>query len=340
MKAMIMAAGAGTRLMPLTADIPKPMVPMMNVPLMENTVRLLVNQGFTDIIANLHHHPEVIKSYFGDGSRFGANMSYSPEDVLMGTAGGVKKCEWFLDETFVVVSGDALTDADLPALLDRHRRSSALATIALKIVEDVELFGIVVTAAGGLVQSFQEKPASSEARSNTANTGIYIFEPAIFKHIPPHQFYDFGQQVFPGLVQNGAPFYGFPIDQYWCDVGSLETYRQAHAAALEGQVKTRAEGKLVFEAPGASVFAGEGTVIGQDVRWSGTVVLGEGCRIEDGARIEDAVIWNNTVVGAGACIQGTVLGQNCIIGAGAQVLPGKALGSNSVVPGIVRQLEV
>ncbi|KNZ70042.1 nucleotidyltransferase [Thermincola ferriacetica] len=237
MKAMIMAAGVGSRLDPLTRTLPKPMVPIQDKPLMEHIINLLRHYGIRDIIANLHYLPGVIKSYFGDGSDFGVKLLYSEEQNLMGTAGGVKNNEWFLDETFVVISGDALTDIDLADFVRYHRQKKALATIALKRVAEVERFGVVVTGEAGKIAAFQEKPRKEEALSNLVNTGIYIFEPEIFKYIPEHQVYDFGKQLFPLLVKEGLPFYGYPMDGYWRDIGTLESYRQAREDAACGKVK-------------------------------------------------------------------------------------------------------
>ena len=256
MKAMIMAAGVGSRLMPLTTEIPKPMVPMANIPLMESTVKLLHRHGFNDLICNLHYHARNISSYFGDGSEFGVSMQYSLEKELMGTAGGVKNCEWFLDDTFIVISGDALTDIDLGGLLQAHRNKGALATIALKDVEEVEHFGVVITDEKGKIQKFQEKPRPEEALSHHANTGIYVFEPELFKHIPVRQFYDFGKQVFPHLVKAGAPFYGVPVKDYWCDVGSISTYCQAHRDILQQRVRTSVAGDIIDIAEGTRVQIG------------------------------------------------------------------------------------
>lgn len=332
MKAMIMAAGVGSRLMPLTMNIPKPMVPMANRPLMEDIVKLLKIHGFEQLIANLHYHAKVICGYFDDGSAFGVEMNYSLEEELMGTAGGVKNCEWFLDDTFVIVSGDALTDVDLSALLAAHRKNGALATIALKEVEEVEHFGIVVTDENDRINRFQEKPRKNEALSHCANTGIYIFEPEIFKHIPARQFYDFGKQVFPHLVKIGAPFYGVPVDDYWCDVGNIDTYRQAHEDIVLGEVKAIQSGELLLTSDeGAHVLVGEGTCIGKNVKWNGTVVIGSGCVIEDNAVISSSVIWNNSVVGQGAAIHEAVIGSNCTIGNSVKIQSGSVIASDCIL---------
>ncbi|MDD2510077.1 MAG: NDP-sugar synthase [Syntrophomonas sp.] len=332
MKAMIMAAGVGSRLMPLTKDTPKPMVPMANRPLMENIIELLSRHHFKEVIANLHHQGGFISSYFDDGHAFGLNLLYSPEEELLGTAGGVKKCEWFLDETFVVISGDALTDMNLSELLAQHRKRGALATIALKEVENVEQFGVVLTAEDGKISRFQEKPAREEALSHQANTGIYVFEPEIFKYIPAAQFYDFGRQLFPQLVEMGSPFYAVSVQDYWCDVGNIETYRQAHVDVLQGRVAME-PGGIVQEDNGQSrVLLGEGVELGDEVKFLGHVVIGRGCRIGSGTVIKDTVIWEQSDIGPGSILKDCTIGRQCQIGSGTIVNPGMVIGSRCKVP--------
>jgi NDP-sugar pyrophosphorylase family protein len=315
---MIMAAGVGTRLMPLTSEVPKPMVPMANRPLMESIVQLLAEHGFTEVIANLHYHADSIANHFRESPRPGMKMIYSREDELMGTAGGVKRCEWFLDDTFVVMSGDALTDVDLTSLIEEHRRKGALATIAVKAVDEVEEFGVVVSDADNRITSFQEKPAQEEALSNQANTGIYIFEPEIFDYIPARQFYDFGKQVFPHLVKINAPFYIAVTDDYWCDVGNLGTYRQAHSDILQGKVRYAAAG-TAKRTDKASILIGEGTVIEEDVQLSGNVVIGAGCHIDRGVLLNDCILWDQVQVGAEAQMQECILGTACQVGRRSQL---------------------
>jgi mannose-1-phosphate guanylyltransferase/mannose-1-phosphate guanylyltransferase/phosphomannomutase len=237
MKAMILAAGVGSRLGKLTAHMPKPMVPVGGRPAMEHIVNLLRYYGIKDVVANLHYLPELIMSYFGDGSGHGIRLAYSVEEKLLGTAGGVKNNQWFLDQTFLVISGDALTDIDLAAFLNFHRENKALATIALKEQVDVEQFGVVITDEAGRIRNFQEKPKKEDALSSLVNTGIYIFEPEIFQLIPRGQFYDFGRNLFPLLVERGEPFYGYPMDGYWCDIGTPETYQTACRDASAGLVR-------------------------------------------------------------------------------------------------------
>lgn len=330
MKAMIMAAGVGSRLMPLTIDIPKPMIPMANRPLMENIVELLTHHGFDQIIANLHYHADRISEYFLDGSLYGANMVYSRESELMGTAGGVKKCAWFLDEAFVIVSGDALTDANLTYLIQEHKKKGALATIALKEVQEVEQFGIVITDDNGKINSFQEKPQPHAALSNTANTGIYIFEPEIFSYIPANEFYDFGKQVFPHLVKIGAPFFGINITDYWCDVGNLATYQQAHADILEGRINLVPGGKMITGRE-SRVLLGEGAKISDDVDFKGNCIIGPGCRIAGGAVIDNTIIWSDSVIKDQAVLRNCIVGAGCRIGASAQIGSGAVAASGCII---------
>ena len=329
MKAMIMAAGVGSRLMPMTIDIPKPMIPMANRPLMANTVQLLQRHGFDSIIANLHYHAEYISRYFGDGGDFGVSLDYSREKELLGTAGGVKRCAWFLDDTFVIVSGDALTDIDLSYLVQVHKQKGALATIALKEVPDVENFGVVITDSDGLIKSFQEKPRAEEALSKLANTGIYVFEPEVFKYIPAGQFYDFGKQLFPYLVSMACPFYGVIVDDYWCDVGNIDTYRQAHADVLAGKVRVEMSGDNISLDNETRVLLGTGVKVGKNVNFSGSVVIGSGCQIGDNVSISDTVLWNDIVIGNDVRLREAVVGNGCQFNPGIIIESGEAIASGS-----------
>lgn len=337
MKAMIMAAGVGSRLMPLTEDIPKPMIPMANRPLMENIVDLLKKYEFNEVVANIHYLADSISQYFGDGSSSGINLIYSREEELMGTAGGVKKCAWFLDDTFIIVSGDALTDANLGMLMEEHKRKGALATIALKRVEEVENFGIVITDSNGRITSFQEKPRADEALSNYANTGIYIFEPEIFNYIPANQFYDFGKQVFPQLVKMGAPFFGVDINSYWCDVGNIDTYRQSHVDLLRGLVDVPCQGKKSVSPMGNILLLGEGCKIGDGVDFKGSVVIGHRTEIQKGVKLCDTVVWNDTVIKNESILDNCVVGAHCclensvVLNHGAVIASGCRLESHSII---------
>jgi len=328
--------------MPLTLDVPKPMVPMANRPLMEIIIDQLRGYGIREMIANLHYHAGVIEDYFGDGSNYGISLRYSPEKELMGTAGGVKLCEWFLDDTFIIVSGDALTDIDLDALVAEHRAKGALATIALKEVSEVEQFGVVVCDERGRIERFQEKPRREEALSNLANSGIYVFEPEIFKYIPANQFYDFGKQVFPQLVKLGAPFYGASIDSYWCDIGSLATYHQAHIDMLTGKLGIEPQGELLSTGNGALVLLGEGAWVSEEVSFSGQVVIGPGCSLQGNIQVENSVLWEKVAVGAGTVIKDALIGADCCLGqevridSGAVIASGCLLADGTRVPANTR----
>ena len=346
MKAMIMAAGVGSRLEPLTYEVPKPMVPIVNRPVMEYILGLLRQNQITDIIANLHYLPGRIKEYFGEGEDFGVNLCYSEETRLMGTAGGVKNNQWFLDDTFVVISGDALTDVNLQGLIGFHKARGALATIALKRVEDVSKFGVVIVDDIGRIRSFQEKPKPEEALSDVVNTGIYVFEPEIFKLIPGGEFYDFGKDLFPLLVKLQAPFYGYSIDDYWCDIGSLTTYREANFDVLMERVKVGIPGKSVNQGIWledgvqldksvqitGKVVIGRGSVIGPGVVLTGKVVIGPNCIINQCSVIQDSIIWSNSVIEANSSIAASIIGNRCTLGQEVVLKPGVVIADGVKVP--------
>jgi NDP-sugar pyrophosphorylase family protein len=345
MKAMILAAGVGSRLEPLTCNIPKPMVPVVNRPAMEHIIKLLVKSNISQVAANLWYLPDKIQDYFGNGKRFGVDLHYSVESELMGTAGGVKKLETFLDETFVIVSGDALTDINLLSLVEKHKQYGALATIALKEVSDPRQFGVVITGEDGRIKAFQEKPKPEEALSRMANTGIYVFEPEIFKLIPANTVYDFGKQLFPELVRRGEAFYGVQTKGYWCDIGSLNQYRLAHYDVLKGMVKIDIPGNWhpnavyvgdrTIIAPsariGSRVVIGKDCHIGDGVEIFGETVIGDNCVIEDGASIFGSIVWRNTQIGRGARLVECVVGNECYLKEGSVIGTGVILSDDCVV---------
>ena len=232
MKAMVLAAGLGTRLKPITFEIPKPMVPVLDRPVMAHIVGMLERQGFDQLIANLHYYPDTIRDYFGD------RLEYRFEEELLGTAGGVRNvADFFGDDPVVIVSGDALTDTDLNALLERHRSAGGIATLTVKKVHDTREYGVVIHDADGRIQGFQEKPDPAEALSDLGNCGIYCFSPEIFDYFPDRPFADWAQDVFPALLEGDVPFHVHEIDDYWNDVGSLEELRQGTFDALEGKLR-------------------------------------------------------------------------------------------------------
>ena len=314
MKAMLLAAGLGTRLRPLTYELPKPMVPVLGRPVMEHILRLLAKHGFDDVVANLHYFPDLIRDRFGDGSAYGVRLVYSCEPELLGTAGGVRNVrEHFGDETFLIISGDALTDIDLGALWAAHKQQGGIATLALKRVDDTSQFGVVIVAEDGRIQGFQEKPDPAEALSNLGNCGIYVFEPEIFDYFPETEFVDWAMDVFPTLLAQDVSFYGHEFPDYWNDVGSLEEYRQGNFDALEGRVRVEmsqngaaAPGDAEVEGP---VFIGEGCEIASGVRLTGPVVIGDGSRIGENSALRDTIVWPHTDVDPGTVLIGAVAGE-------------------------------
>ena len=262
-RAYLMAAGLGTRLYPLTGLTSKPMVPILNRPVMEHLLHLLRRHGVTEIAANLHYHPDKIRSYFGDGSEFGVELRYNLEEHLLGTAGGADAFREFLSaSTFLVMSGDGLTDIDLSAFLAAHRASGGVATMAVKEVDDPSLYGVVVHDDDMRVVGFQEKPPREEALSTLCNCGIYAFEPQIFDYIEPGVFVDWAKDVFPALLEDGQPFHCWELATYWNDVGNIEQYRLSNFDALLGRVALDVPGRQI--SPG--VWVGQGTEIEAGVR--------------------------------------------------------------------------
>jgi NDP-sugar pyrophosphorylase family protein len=346
MKALILAAGYGTRLEPLTLAVPKPMVPIVNLPTMQHNIELLRRHGFCDIVANVHYYPEQIENYFSDGFDFNVNLSYSYEKALLGTAGGVKQMARRCDrikETFLVLSSDALTDINLNKMVEYHKRKQALVTIALAKVEDVKDFGVASLESDNRIVGFQEKPKPEEALSNLANTGIYIFEPEVLDLIPDG-FYDFGKQLFPTLIKERAPIFGYKMVEYWSDVGGIDKYVYSNYDAMKGTVQIRVPGRKIA----ASTWVGEREEIDPSARFEGSVIIGDRCKIgkdvyikdaviggkcfiADGSAITGSVIWSDTYTGVEAQIAGSVIGSFCHIGAKAKINPGSVLANCCVI---------
>ncbi len=347
MRCMIMAAGLGTRLRPLTDQIPKPMVPILNRPALYHILRLLAQHEITEVVVNLHYFPDLVTGYLGDGSNLGIDLRYSFEEELLGTAGGVKNNQEFLgDDTFLVLSGDAVTDVDLTGLLAAHRAHGGISTLAVKEVEDPSEYGVVVLGEEHRVQGFQEKPAVEEALSLLCNTGMYVFEPAIFDRIPAGEFYDFGRMVFHELLRDQVPFYVHAIDAYWNDVGGVAAYRQACFDALTGAVAVERPGEEVSPgvwvgpgarlAPGAElrapVLVGPGCTVEAGVVLEGPVTLGEGCVIGRGASLARSILWNGVQVGADASVTDCVIAGESRVAEGARV-DGEIAGPGTSVGG-------
>jgi mannose-1-phosphate guanylyltransferase/phosphomannomutase len=238
MRAVLMAGGSGTRLRPLTCDLPKPMVPILNRPIAEHIINLLKRHQISEVIATLHYLPDVLRDYFQDGSDFGVQMTYAvEEDQPLGTAGCVKNIAELLDETFLVISGDSITDFDLTAAIEFHKQKQSKATLVLTRVPNPIEFGVVITDEEGKIKRFLEKPSTSEIFSDTVNTGIYILEPEVLDYLPANIESDFSKDLFPLLLAQNEPMYGYIAQGYWCDVGHLEAYREAQYDALDRKVK-------------------------------------------------------------------------------------------------------
>lgn len=316
MKAVIMAGGEGTRLRPLTSNQPKPMIPMANRPMMDHVVRLLAAHGFDDLVVTLAFLPEAIRAYFGNGEEFGVRISYATEETPLGTAGSVRNAMEELDEPFLVISGDVVTDVNLSDVVAFHQAKSALATIALKSTQDPLEFGIVITRQDGSIERFLEKPSWGQVFSDTVNTGIYVLEPEVFDHIPEGRAVDFSSEVFPNLLDAGKALYGCAVEGYWEDVGTLEAYTRAHHDVLSGKVSLDVPGFRMR--PG--IWVGEGAEVDPSAVIDGPAVIGDNCRIGPNARIGSfSVLGSNVRVGQDVETERVVVHDNCFIGTGVSL---------------------
>jgi mannose-1-phosphate guanylyltransferase/phosphomannomutase len=344
-KAIVMAGGKGTRLRPLTCKQPKPMVPIAGKPMIEYILGLLQRYQFTDIGMTLFYLPELIANYFGDGREFGVDLRYFIEETPLGTAGSVKNAEDFLDETFLVISGDALTDIDLEQALAFHRQRQALVTIVLTRVTNPLDYGVVITEADGRIKRFLEKPGWGEVFSDTVNTGIYLIEPEVFRYYEKNKAVDFSKDLFPLLLQASEPLYGYVATGYWSDVGNLTQYRQANADLLDGKLKFTPPGQEI--APG--VWVGEGTelvpscmvkaplVLGKYVRVGrnaqlGTYsVVGDYSIVGEEASLKKSILWNHSYIGYQSEIRGAILAHHTHLKSGVAVYEGAVLGEGCTV---------
>ena len=329
---MVLAAGLGTRLRPLTYEIPKPMVPVIDRPVMAHIVDLLDAHGFGEVIANLHYFPDSIRDYFGD------RLEYRYEEELLGTAGGVRNCADFLgDDAFLIISGDALTDIDLGSFAEAHRRTGGIATLAVKKVADTREYGVVLHDSDGRITGFQEKPEPDEALSDLGNCGIYIFEPQIFDYFPERPFADWAHDVFPALLENDVPFHIHEIGEYWNDVGSLAELRQGTFDALSGALRLqmrgsdrgegiRVAGDVDLEAAqqvDGPLWIGGDVQLGEGVRLHGPLVIGDGARIGARAQLRETIVLPGTEVADEAIVIGAIAGHSGIL----QSLPPRRVGA-------------
>ncbi|HET6915664.1 MAG TPA: sugar phosphate nucleotidyltransferase [Acidimicrobiales bacterium] len=325
MKAVIMAGGEGTRLRPLTSNQPKPMMPVANRPMMEHVVELLKRHGFHEIVVTVAFQANAIRTYFGDGSEFGVRMVYATEENPLGTAGSVRNAMDELTEPFLVISGDVVTDIDLRAIVDFHAEKKALATIGLKSMDNPLEFGIVITREDGSIERFLEKPTWGQVFSDTINTGIYVLQPEIFDYIQPDKPVDFSSDVFPRLLDDGLPVFGYVADGYWEDVGTLDAYIKVHQDVLDAQVAIEIPGFRM----GEGIWLGEGSEIDPAAVVDGPAIIGDYCRVESGARLaEYTVLGSNVRVGADSFVERSVVHDNVYLGGGVR-LRGAVVGRSS-----------
>ncbi len=355
MKAVIMAGGEGSRLRPLTCDKPKPMVPVMNRPLMEYSVELLRLHGLRDIAVTLQYLPEQIKEHFGDGSRYDVNLHYYVEEEPLGTAGSVKNAAAFLDETFIVISGDALTDFDLTEAIQFHRARGAMATLVLKSVESPLEYGVVMIDPEGRINRFLEKPGWGEVFSDTVNTGIYVLEPEVLSLVEPGKMVDFSKDIFPLLLSQQDPLFGCVLDGFWCDVGDIKEYLRAHREVLNGRVRVRLNAtehergiwleddvqlhpRAMLHGP---LYLGSGCSIGAGAQIKDGAVLGSYTRVEERASVKRGLTWEGVYIGKGAALRGGILCNSVQLNSRSSVFEEAVIGDGSIIKeGVVVKPEV
>lgn len=346
MKAVVMAGGSGSRLRPMTVGRPKPMLPLVNQVVLGHILDLLRAHKITDVVVTLQYMASAIEDFFGDGSSFGTRLRYVVEETPLGTAGSVANARQYLDDTFLVISGDAVTNFNLQDIVDFHKAKRSLATLALYHVAEPLDYGVIVTDADGRITRFLEKPSWGEVASDTANTGIYVLEPEVFDLIPPGQPYDWGTQVFPKMLVAGMPMYGYVAPGYWCDIGNFSEYRRATADVLRGKVfPTSSFGAHI----GGDIWVGENVDIAPDAQLFGPIYLGDEVQIKSGvvmrgpsvvrdytivdnrAQIDRSIIWRNCYIGEDAELRGAIVARQCSIKAKAALYEGVVVGEGSVV---------
>jgi mannose-1-phosphate guanylyltransferase / phosphomannomutase len=345
MKAVVMAGGEGTRLRPLTSNQPKPMVSIVGKPCMEHILELLREHGMTEVIVTVAFLPQAIRGYFGDGESLGLEIGYSVEESPLGTAGSVRLAARQLNETFLVISGDALCDVDLSALVAFHEERGAAVTIGLKSVDNPLEFGIVVTDEEGRIERFLEKPSWGQVFSDTINTGIYVLEPEVLRHVPSDRPFDFSKELFPYLLEMGRPLYGYVMDGYWQDIGNLDQFRQANFDALDESVRLNLPGIRIR----GNVWLGEGVEVADLEQIEGPAFVGNYCRIAPGAtagpysvlsnsvtlrertRTTRSVIDASTHIGRSSLVEGAIIGRSCDIRAHVRIHEGVAVGDEVTI---------
>jgi len=345
-KAVVMAGGEGSRLRPLTVGRPKPMVPIVNKSVMAHMLDLLKRHGITDVLATLRYMAFAIQDYFEDGSNLGLNLQYAVEESPLGTAGSVKNAAHFFDDTFLVVSGDAVTDFDLQKIVHAHKASGAAATLTLARVANPLEYGVIVTDDAGNITQFLEKPSWGEIISDTVNTGIYVLEPEVLDLIPADTMYDFSTQLFPKMLERGMHLHGFVADGYWCDVGNIKEYWRANSDLLYGNVQMA---EPFGEHLGGGIWVGEGVEIAPSAQLFGPIYLGNHVKIkgdvmiygpsvirdytvvDNYTRIERNIVWRNCYIGESCELRGAIISRQCSVKSKVVALEGVVIGDNCVL---------
>ncbi len=343
MKAVILVGGEAVRLRPLTCNIPKALVPVLNTPFLEHVIRHLGKHQVKDIVLAQGHLAQPIESCLGDGSQFGVRLTYVVEETPLGTAGAIKNVESHLDETFLGLNGDVFTDLDITAMVDFHRERKAKATIALTPVEDPTSYGLIERDDQGRVTRFLEKPGWSEVlqrRTNMINAGTYILEPGVLVKIPPQTKVSIERETFPLLLARGEPVYAYPSSGYWMDMGTPEKYLQLHRDLLSGSSEHYAQGEEVIIGSHCnvhpttqiegSVLIGNNCTVEKNARLIGPLVIGDGCTILQDTVVEDSVIWHNVKLGQQAKLKHSVIAENCCLNDGCSI-EDSVLGDNVTV---------
>ena len=346
MKAVVMAGGEGSRLRPLTIRRPKPMVPIVGKPVMEHILNLLKRHGITEVVVTVQYLASNIEDYFGNGSQLGMHITYSREDVPLGTAGSVKNAEEQLTEPFLVISGDALTDYNLTEFINYHSEKKSMATLLLAHVHNPLEYGVIITNEDGHISQFLEKPSWGEVFSDTINTGIYMLDPQIFSYFEKNKQFDFSQELFPMMLKKGDPIYGYVAQSgYWCDVGNLSEYMRANADALLGHVEVEIPAKNI----GNNIWCEEGVEISDEAQLYGPIYLGHDSKVRPGAiihgpsvlgrytivderaQVDRSIVWNNSYIGERSELRGALVGSSTSIKSKAVMFEGSVIGDNSTI---------
>jgi len=342
MKAVILVGGQATRLLPLTCNTPKAMVPVLNIPFLEHVIRYLSKHQIKDIILAQGYLAQPIEDYLGDGSQLGVKLNYVMEDTPLGTAGAVKNAEKYLDETFLMLNGDIFTDLNITAMIEHHLERKAKATISLTPVDDPTSYGLIETDAESKITRFLEKPKRSQITTNTINAGTYILEPEILAQIPPKTKVSLEREVFPLLLEQGKPVYAYPASSYWIDIGTPEKYFQLHRDLLNGkssQYVPTLPGEVVLGEQShihstaqikGPVMIGNNCAIGRNVQLIGPVVIGSGCTILEDTVIEECIVWRNAQIGQHVNLIGSIVADNCCLNADSTI-ENSILGDNIII---------